>query len=207
MKLGDFIWRQSHYVRPLYHAYWQELNRKLCARKPGVPCVSGPFVAEHISTIGRIIKLGNVLEIGFNLGHSAYMMLDLGHASRVTSIDIRETDDMVKCVQQIKEEFSNRFSFFHGDSNNHDHWLHLLRSDVFQTGFIDGSHDRSSVQEDIRLCKRLGCDHFIFDDMHEKTGPGVIPAIIEEGGLILIALVGCLGVFRLADGDIFHNKP
>ena len=58
----------------------------------------------------------NVLEIGFNAGHSADFMLSQRDDISVTSVDIAKHQYTVPCANFLSEKYPDRLKFMIGDS-------------------------------------------------------------------------------------------
>lgn len=155
-----------------------------------IPFHSGPHVVRQLWMAIRIAQPLSVLEIGFNLGHSALLFLEMG-VRCVRSIDISTRPETAEAASVLSERYgSDRFSLWTGDSKG------MLDSIVktrerFDLVFIDGAHDIDSVSADVVLGKSLKIQHFLFDDWHPHWGPGVIPAI-QHHNLKVDAVLGSM---------------
>lgn len=89
-------------------------------------------------------KASNILEIGFNAGHSALLLLESNPHVNYTGIDINMHEYTNKAVEIMKDNYSNRFRFISGDSTQ------ILKSKIgfFDLIIIDGDHSISGVYSD-----------------------------------------------------------
>ena len=99
----------------------------------------------------------NILEIGFNAGHSADFMLSQRSDILVTSIDIAKHQYTVPCANFLSEKHSDRLKFMIGDSR---YTLGEI-NDKFDFIFIDGGHFGDIPRQDMINCKRLSHDKTI----------------------------------------------
>lgn len=132
----------------------------------------------------------NILEIGFNAGHSSNLFLSNNKRCLVTSFDLGAHSYVNKCKENIDKLYPNRHTLILGDSTEtvpkHD------ETKKFDFMFIDGGHDYEVALKDIRNCKRLShqstiacLDDTMFtnDWVHEYTkGPTkAFLELIKEG--------------------------
>lgn len=137
-----------------------------------IPYHSGPHIIRHIKRVIDIVQPARVFEIGFNMGHSASMFLELCSCELI-SCDISEKDETIEAADILRRKYHDRFSF---------EWRMDIRKDSyipywFDLIFIDGGHEEGDVTKDIQLAKDLGIPYLLFDDIYSRFGPGVLPAI------------------------------
>ena len=116
------------------------------------------------SVIGENIK--NVMEIGFNGGHSAYTFLSSNENIHLVSFDIGEHDYVKLGKKYIDKFFPNRHSLIIGNSS-------VTVPEFSKTGkkfdliFIDGGHDYEIAFNDLLNSKKLSHDKtlIIMDDI------------------------------------------
>jgi predicted O-methyltransferase YrrM len=93
-------------------------------------------------------KFNSILEIGFNAGHSAALMLESNRKLHLTSVDIGDHKYVVPCSEVIQEAFPGRHTLIVKNSN-------LLTSEELKgikAIIIDGGHDFDVCYRDIALC-------------------------------------------------------
>jgi len=121
----------------------------------------------------------NLLEVGFNAGHSALLAMTSHPNLKYTGIDICGAKYTMQCANYLTEAFKDRFSFIKGDSRE---ILPLLAThhprkkfDVFH---IDGDHNEGPVRADIGNILRIAQTGsiVILDDINF---PGVAKAYDE----------------------------
>lgn len=115
-----------------------------------------------------------VLEIGFNIGISSKVFLELG-ATEVISIEIKDTEMVRAAERHLKEKYGDRFTLLCPNTVK-------TASPVgeFDMAYIDGSHDGDEVVFDIRFCKERKIKWLLFDDVWPHFGT-VQNAMISEG--------------------------
>ena len=108
----------------------------------------------------------NIMEIGFNAGHSAETFLQntTGH---VTSFDLGEHPYVHTAKEYIDSMYPGRHTLILGDSRvTVPEYGVVGASPYFDLLFIDGGHDYDIAQEDIKNCIPLDTPEaiFIMDD-------------------------------------------
>ncbi len=93
-------------------------------------------------------KFNSILEIGFNGGHSAALMLEANPKLHLTSVDIGDHKYVVPCSEVIQEAFPGRHTLIVKNSA-------LMTSDDMKGHkaiIIDGGHEFGACYKDISLC-------------------------------------------------------
>lgn len=134
-----------------------------------------------------------ILEIGFNRGHSATMMLEMG-AMHVTSVDINRAPGTLEAVRLVKRRYIDRFEFISSDSKT------VEIDGRFDMIFIDGDHSFDGVISDIRLGQKLGIKWFLFDDWQPRFA--ATQEAIAVARLIPLAIFGNMALAIPNDGLI-----
>lgn len=99
-----------------------------------------------------------IMEIGFNAGHSAYCFLNSNPTATLVSFDIGQHDYLLHGKEFIDIKFPNRHTLNLGDSKTSlPLYINQTKNEgkKFDVIFIDGGHDQATVESDIRLCKFL----------------------------------------------------
>jgi hypothetical protein len=121
----------------------------------------------------------NVMEIGFNAGHSAEIFLKNNPELTLTSFDIGEHDYVSAAKEYIDIHYPNRHSLIIGDSRITVPTFAKFHKHIkFDIIFIDGGHDFEIVNADFENCLQLAHKDTIVildDTMYEFiNGPGFV---------------------------------
>ena len=112
--------------------------------------------SRQIELLTKIIsnnKIKNVLEIGFNAGHSAEIFLKNNNNIHLTSFDLGYHDYTLVGKRYIDEVFPNRHSLVLGDSLVEV--PKYSENKKFDIIFIDGGHAYNVAYGDIINCKKF----------------------------------------------------
>jgi hypothetical protein len=196
-----------YYATPEDIAFFEQATAGLPKRLPDEPYHCGPqnvaafryavLEASKCSDEIHDTRSVSVVEIGFNLGHSAACFLALG--AHVWSIDIR-LDQRVKSSIKSLERYGADFGFMFREFE----WLYSVRTP--DLAFIDGGHDYSDVKEDIELCRHHNITRFLFDDWYPHHGPGVQQAVFDSG-LLPLAVIGSMAYCEEPSTRGFVKQP
>lgn len=107
--------------------------------------------AKNISKMVTGPNIKNVLEIGFNAGFSALLILLSNPDLKLTCMDIAEHKYTMPCYNALKEMFGERINFIKGDT------LKTLPdiTETFDLIHIDGGHSDELVINDIEHSYRV----------------------------------------------------
>lgn len=98
-------------------------------------------------------SIKNILEIGFNAGHSADTFLTYNSGCNVVSFDIGEHSYVKTAKEYIDKNYPNRHTLILGDSTK---VIPQYKTDIkFDLIFIDGGHLYEVARADLINCKRL----------------------------------------------------
>jgi len=112
-------------------------------------------VAGEVDFLKKIVKsrgVVNVMEIGFNAGHSAEIFLSSNTKCKLWSFDIGRWSYVNLGKEFIDENFPNRHRLILGNSLI---TIPKFPTQKFDLIFIDGGHAYNVSKSDIENCKRL----------------------------------------------------
>ena len=126
-------------------------------------------------------KSNNIMEIGFNAGHSCLIYLFSNKKSKITLFDICEHKYTQPCFDYLDSLFPGRLTLIKGDSTQ---TIPKFRRDNQDTKFdfihIDGCHDEVIAKQDIYNCISLTSKHLIIDDTQLKHIRKLVKKIIDD---------------------------
>lgn len=140
----------------------------------------GPHSIPILEDVLGRIRPRRILEIGFGVGYSATMFLEIRPGTVVYSIDLTEDPRALEAVELLRKRYAGWFHFIRADSRMMDAGMVLSGLPApagFDLLFVDGGHDEPTVRSDIRLGLHLGIPWILFDDWWPHFGPGVQPAV------------------------------
>ncbi len=108
-----------------------------------------------------------VMEIGFNGGHSAEIILENNKSSTLLSFDLGGHDYVLYAKEYIENTFPGRHSLILGDSKiTVKKYVEENPKERFDVIFIDGGHDYETAKADMENCLLLSGPNtiIIFDD-------------------------------------------
>jgi hypothetical protein len=95
----------------------------------------------------------NILEIGFNAGHSVFLYLISNPTSKIQLFDLGDHSYSRKCFEYLNTEFPGRISIIWGDSTK---TVEAFKTDIiYDFIHIDGGHTRFVAETDFYNCKRF----------------------------------------------------
>lgn len=112
-------------------------------------------------------NFNSLLEIGFNVGHSAVYVMSLFPDTIVDSVDINRDPRTQEGADLVKARYSSRFNFYTYNTLQ-------LKEDIdngsfkfqntYDLVFVDGGHEYSVAVNDIQMAKDLGVKYIVVDD-------------------------------------------
>jgi predicted O-methyltransferase YrrM len=170
---------------------YDEIQRLILVSDAGVklhssitPNMSSPIMGclrdVHFPILKDIVKrtdVKNILEIGFNAGHSCLSWLLSSDDTKVIGLDIHYPE---KSVKYLQENYGDRFFFVNADSNtlSEDSVIEQWENQ-FDLIFIDGDHSYEAVARDLKNSLRLNPKYIVFDDVRHPAH-SYIETIINE---------------------------
>jgi predicted O-methyltransferase YrrM len=111
----------------------------------------------------------NILEIGFNAGHSAETFLSSNNYSKITSIDEASHDYIDYGYSYLSRKFRNRLRLFKIDSA--EILTAIGSGEIFDLIFIDGYHSYEYAKMDMLNCKNFSNDKtvLVLDDYDDPN--------------------------------------
>lgn len=123
----------------------------------------GSYTAELFYLIEGVIDISqpkSILEIGFNVGHSAAMWLNLSKAN-LLAIDICQWKNTIPASKQISKLYPKRFEFINSNSSV---IYPKIKDRKFDLVFIDGNHILPGPISDLFMAYALGAPWVFMDD-------------------------------------------
>ncbi len=108
-----------------------------------------------------------IMEIGFNGGHSAEIILENNKSSTLLSFDLGSHDYVLHSKEYIENTFPGRHFLILGDSKiTVKKFVEENPEERFDVIFIDGGHDYETAKADMENCLLLSGPNtiIIFDD-------------------------------------------
>ena len=143
---------------------------------------------EGFSSIGQRVffrrllderkSIRQILEIGFNAGHSAVTFLSTRSDIHVTSLDLGQHECVDIAKKYVDSSFEGRHRLLLGDSKETLKTL-VNENKTFDLIFIDGGHDIETAKSDLALAHSLSHSHtvVIMDDVLPSVYWGRGPSI------------------------------
>jgi predicted O-methyltransferase YrrM len=112
---------------------------------------------DEVNVLKELVKkdnIKNVLEIGFNAGHSACLFLENNKQCNVVSFDIGYHEYLKSAKEFIDIQYTNRHTLILGDSTK---TIPVYENNglLYDLIFIDGGHDYNVATQDLLNCKRF----------------------------------------------------
>jgi hypothetical protein len=148
-------------LMPIVKACNEPLEGHIFDDDPSFPNV---FLPKRKNIIIASQNSKNALEIGFNSGFSALLILLSNPTIKITCVDIATHKYTIPCFEQIKKDFGDRIELLVGDSRR----VVPTINDKFDLVHIDGGHGLDVAQDDIINTNRLLMDNaiIVMDDVN-----------------------------------------
>lgn len=113
-------------------------------------------VKDLIEILTNNKQIINVLEIGFNAGHSAELFLQNNKDIKLVSFDLGMHDYVLPAKEYIDLTYPNRHVLVLGDSRETiPRFIKDNKGLIFDIIFIDGGHDYEIAKSDLENCLHL----------------------------------------------------
>lgn len=158
-----------------------------------LPYGTGPHSVRCLREIVELVKPKNIIEIGFNMGWSSAMWLELAPKAKVFSFDISYKKETIVAAEILTERYPNRFKYL----NRHDfNFFSFVNDNDFDLIFIDGGHELNDVIVDIEFALNLKMPNIAFDDIKPEFGrvQEAIDKFIDK--LELVKEMGNIGLYK-----------
>jgi len=159
-----------------------------------LPYGVGPHSVRCLREIVEISNPKNIFEIGFNMGWSSSLWLNLtSKETKVVSCDISFKEETTYAAKFLQMKYPGRFKFYFRQLQD----MSVIEELPFDLCFIDGCHLYEDVVKDIELCAvYYQCPWIAFDDILPQFGPGVQKAIDDFGKLEHIQTIGNISLYK-----------
>jgi hypothetical protein len=165
--------------------------------------VEGNCFTEHLNIDNKISSLiykqcnhfslgsisNNIMEIGFNAGHSSLLYLLSNSNSKLTIFDICEHKYTIKCFEYLCSIFPNRLRIYKGDSTKTiPEFFQNNPTEKFDLIHIDGCHTFDIAKKDFYNSIKLASDIIIWDDTQISYLNNMFDYFIQQGLVYEISL-------------------
>ena len=143
----------TEHLMPLVAATGELLEGNLFTFHNRIPAFTNKFLhkTKNISNLCMNLDCRNIMEIGFNSGFSALLILLSNPVARLTCFDLGEHKYVMPCYLKLRETFGDRINLVLGDSmetlQQHDGKYDLIH--------IDGGHTAEVGNSDMLQSYRL----------------------------------------------------
>lgn len=146
-----------------------------------------PFAPKRKQIVDATIGKKHILEIGFNAGHSAALILTSNTDIKYSAIDICMHKYTEPCADTIKGLFKDRFAFFKGDSAR-AYPFNFREFEDCDLVHIDGGHSLEMFRIDtlnaIFLPRNKNITrHLLIDDIDLPAVRDELARFVNEGFL------------------------
>jgi len=158
-----------------------------------LPFGTGPHSLRCLREIVEIVKPEFIFSIGTNMGYGDAMLLELAPDAGLVSCDISYKDETIIAAQILTERYAPRFAYL---NRTEKEFLPFVEKMKFDLCFVDGSHEKVDVIEDIELCLKLKIPYIAFDDIIKDFGfaQDAINEFLDK--LELVKELGNIGLYK-----------
>ena len=143
-----------------------------------------PEQTKYLHNISK--NKNNILEIGFNAGHSSEIFLNSNKNSKVTSVDEGSHDYIEYGFNYLSRKFKNRLTLHIIDSAKIKSAIN--KKEIFDLIFIDGFHSYEYAKNDILNCHLFANREtiVILDDLDDPEVSKAWNEFVEENYIEVI---------------------
>ena len=119
----------------------------------------------------KIKRIKNIMEIGFNAGHSSEIFLEYNKDTNVVSFDIGSHDYVNKGKKFIDNKYPSRHTLIIGNSTKTvPAYIQQNKTKTFDLIYVDGGHTYDVARADLMNCRHLSHKDTIvvMDDIVKK---------------------------------------
>jgi hypothetical protein len=132
-------------------------------------------ISTQVKDLINLSKLPdiNIMEIGFNAGHSAEIFLQNNPSAKLTSFDLGVHAYCQVAKEYMDLTYPNRHTLILGDSTiTLPKYIDENPNRIFDLIFIDGGHDYMIADSDLKNCRKMANKEtiVIMDDTIHKNG-------------------------------------
>jgi len=131
----------------------------------------------------------NVLEIGFNAGHSALIMLLANQDVRITAIDTCQHPYTETCFSYLDRRFPGRLTLIKGNSTN---VIQVLNGEKFDLIHYDGGKEKTIHEDLLNSVDLVEDDHILLIDDTQNSRLEEIVLQLEEKRIIELSKYNAL---------------
>ena len=140
------------------------------------------LIYKQLNHFSLGLNATNIMEIGFNAGHSSLLYLLANPNSKLTIFDICEHKYTIPCFKYLQSVFSDRLQIFPGDSTKTVAEFYTNNSNTkFDLIHIDGAHFGDIPNKDFYNSLKLASDIIVWDDTQIKTLNDLLNGYIKKG--------------------------
>lgn len=135
---------------------------------PGVLTGEGHWNTGHIAAAKEIMAITQpkqIVQLGFNAGHSAVLWLYFSNAD-VLSVDIGLHDVYKKGIEVVGDWYPNRIQFITSDTRYVYPMLAPLKNSV-DLIMIDADHSYQGILRELDIAIKLNASYILMDDTHD----------------------------------------
>jgi predicted O-methyltransferase YrrM len=152
----------------------------------------------------EITNAKTMLEIGFNIGYSAAIWLELGIEDLI-ALDIGYHSDTLPAIKATAKQYNTKkVLWWIGDSTSDE--AKELDMPKIDMSFIDGEHSYRAAMSDSLLSIDYGADWLVYDDVIEFHSNGIDKVILELIQTNTIEIVKRYPMTWIGAGDVVLCK-